>query len=112
MEPLASHAASPDLTAALERLWAKFLPELRERVAILESSAHAVAAGSLTAAQQDEAQSAAHKLAGVLGTFNLERGTELARELELLYEQMPDPSTAPRLAQRTSELHFLIDHRK
>jgi HPt (histidine-containing phosphotransfer) domain-containing protein len=112
MEPAARHTAPPDLAAALERLWARFLPELRERVAVLESAAHSLAAGALTAEKQEEAHAAAHKLAGVLGTFNLDRGTELARALELLLESAPDPSSAPRLAQSTSELRTLIDHRK
>ena len=41
--------------------------------------------GSLTAEQREQASSAAHKLAGVLGTFGLDEGTNLAREAEILY---------------------------
>ncbi len=112
MEPAANQAASADLGAALDRLWARFLPEIRERVAVLESAAHSLAAGALTADEQEAAHSAAHKLAGVLGTFNLPRGTELARELELFYAAAPNPSPAARLAQQTRELRALIDNRK
>ncbi len=112
MNPAANHAAPPDLAAALDRLWARFLPELRERVAVLESAVHSLAAGTLTAEKQEEAHAAAHKLAGVLGTFNLERGTELARELELLFESAPHPSAATRLTELTSGLRTLLDHRK
>jgi HPt (histidine-containing phosphotransfer) domain-containing protein len=112
MEPARNQAASPDLAATLDRLWARFRSEILERVAELQSAAHALAAGSLTPEQQESAHAAAHKLAGVLGTFNLHRGTELARELELLYAEMPDPSLAPRLAEQTAELRALIDNRK
>ncbi len=112
MESARNQTASPDLAAALDRLWARFLPELRERVAVLASAAQSLSAHTLTPGQQEAAQEAAHKLAGVLGTFNLERGTELARELELLYATPPDPSSASRLAQHASDLRSLIDNRK
>jgi chemotaxis protein histidine kinase CheA len=112
MDPADSHAASTDLAAALDRLWHRFLPELRERVAIVESAVHSLASAALTPAQQEDAHAAAHKLAGVLGTFNLERGTDLARELELAFDSAPDPASAPRLAQSTAELRALIDARK
>ena len=42
-------------------------------------------------AQREAAHAAAHKLAGTLGTFNLARGTELAREFELLFSAEPRP---------------------
>jgi HPt (histidine-containing phosphotransfer) domain-containing protein len=112
MKPPANPGDSPDLAAMLDGLWARFLPELRERVAILESAAQSLAAGTLTTEQQQNAQAAAHKFAGVLGTFNLDRGTEVARELELGYESIPDSSAAPRLAQLSTDLRTLIESRK
>jgi HPt (histidine-containing phosphotransfer) domain-containing protein len=112
MEPAANQTAPPALAAALDRLWTRFLPEIQERVSILESAAQALAAHALTPEQQEAAHAAAHKLAGTLGTFNLHRGTELARALELAYETAPDPSSAPLLTQRTSELRSLIANRK
>jgi HPt (histidine-containing phosphotransfer) domain-containing protein len=81
------------LAEAMNRLWVQFLPQIEERVSVLESAAAALAEGSLTPAQCEEAFSAAHKLAGVLGTFGLDRGTELAREAELLYSSGPSSST-------------------
>jgi HPt (histidine-containing phosphotransfer) domain-containing protein len=80
--------ARPDAAAlaeAMNRLWAQFLPQLEERVATLESAAAALAAEGLTLELCHEASSAAHKLAGVLGTFGLDVGTDLAREAETLY---------------------------
>lgn len=75
------------LAQALETLWLRYLPEFRERVAILESAAIAAASRSLTEEQRKAAHSAAHKSAGVLGTFGLARATELAREAEVLLSQ-------------------------
>ena len=41
---------------------------------------------------QEAAKAAAHKLAGVLGTFDLTRGTDLARELEATYSRESVPA--------------------
>ncbi len=107
-------SGSPGLSEALDRLWARFLPEMRERVKVLENAAAALAVGTLNPAERDSAHAVAHKLAGVLGTFNLARGTELARELELIYarDDGPDPASAPRLAANAAELRALIENRR
>jgi HPt (histidine-containing phosphotransfer) domain-containing protein len=102
------------LSAALDRMWTQFLPQMQERVDTLDAAAQAFAAGPLSVERQEEAQSAAHKLAGTLGTFGLTRGTVLARELEILYSQQnePEPDLAERLASTAAELRHLIDSRK
>lgn len=101
---------APEIAAALERLWVRFLPEIRARVEILEAAAVALAAGSLSGAQRESAISAAHKLAGTLGTFSLALGTGVARELEQLYAggDGPSPEVAAQLAQ---ELREMVDGR-
>ena len=81
---MASEQAN-NIAAALDRLWERFLPEIRARVEILESAARSGANGEITSEQRAQAAGAAHKLAGTLGTFGLARGTSLARELECLY---------------------------
>ena len=70
---------------AMDRLWERFLPDIEARVAVLEHAAAAYAQGKLTATDCQQASAAAHKLAGVLGTFGLLEGTTLAREAEALY---------------------------
>jgi chemotaxis protein histidine kinase CheA len=113
-DPQPGQNANPKLNAALDLLWMRFLPEIRERVAILESAAAACAANQLTSEQRDAANSAAHKLAGSLGTFSLARGTDLAREFELLSssETPPDPGLAYRLGSIAAELRVVIDSHK
>lgn len=74
--------SAPDIDAILNQMWVRFLPDFYERVAVLEAAGRDRAAGNLTAEGRAAAHSAAHKLAGSLGTFGLMRGTELAREFE------------------------------
>lgn len=106
--------AQAALSAALDRMWVVHLPELQHRVDILEASAQAFAAGSLSVDRQQNAQSAAHKLAGVLGTFGLTRGTELARELEIIYSGQDnlEEDVAERLSAIAAELRTIVSSRK
>jgi HPt (histidine-containing phosphotransfer) domain-containing protein len=103
----------PDLAQALELLWQRFLPQMLERVAVLETAAAACASGKLSAALTRAAHHAAHKLAGSLGSFNLTRGSVLAHELEMLYSaaDQPDAIQAPQLASLATELRSLIETR-
>ena len=114
MDPAAQPASAqpPTLNEALDRLWSRFQPEIEQRVAILDA---ATAAGSsLTRAQREAAHSAAHKLAGVLGTFGLAEGTALARELEHLFapEGAPDAANAQKLVELSSRLRTIVENRK
>ena len=104
----------PALAEAIDRLWTQFLPQMQQRVATLETAATAFAGDSLSAAQHEAANTAAHKLAGVLGTFGLTRGTVLARELELMYSRQngPDHALAARFAEIAAELRTIIESRK
>ncbi len=102
------------LTGALDALWTKFLPEIEQRVSLLEAAATALGAGKLTPEQQGEAHAAAHKLAGALGTFGLARGTEVARELEETFAPglAPGGALAGRTQQMAGELRAIIVSRK
>jgi len=106
--------ADAALSQAMDGLWVRFLPDIQERVAILEAAAQAAGEGDLTAKQRENARSAAHKLAGVLGTFGLTRGTVLARELELTFarESSPRRNAGTKLAEITAELRAMIESRK
>jgi len=87
----AADSQSSGITAALDRLWERFLPEIRGRVALIESAGVALRNGNPNPAQQEAAQAAAHKLAGVLGSFGLALGTDLARKAELLLAEREAP---------------------
>ncbi len=110
MDPIERNA----LSEAIDRLWGQFLPQIKEKVTALEAAASAFAGGHLTAEQHETANTAAHKLAGVLGTFGLTRGTVLARELEIMYtrENGPDPAMSARLAEIADQLRTIVEGRK
>ena len=102
------------LSQAIDRLWVRFLPEINERIALLQAAAEAIAAGTLTASRREAAYAAAHKLAGVLGTFGLPRGTVLARELEINFsrEGGSDPASGKRHAAIAAELRAMVESRQ
>jgi HPt (histidine-containing phosphotransfer) domain-containing protein len=106
--------AQTALSAALDRMWTRFLPQMRERVDLLETAAKSFAAGQLSANQLQAAQAAAHKLAGILGTFGLARGTALARKLDMMYAgpSEPEPALAERLSAMAAELRTIIESRQ
>jgi len=110
MDPI----AQPAMAQAIEAMWVKFLPLMEERLAILEAAETALSSGLLTIEQRVAANTAAHKLAGVLGTFGLTKGTILAREVEILYSAEPelDPAAAREIKKITAQLREMIDCRK
>jgi HPt (histidine-containing phosphotransfer) domain-containing protein len=107
-------ADQPTIEAAMNRLWAQFVPQIEERIATLETAATAAAAGTLTADLREQAHAAAHKLAGTLGTFGLQDGTELAREAETLYAAGSPAMIVEnsRLIQLAAQLRATVDKRK
>ncbi|MFP5207866.1 MAG: Hpt domain-containing protein [Acidobacteriota bacterium] len=108
-------AAHPELSQAINQLWRRHLAEILARVNVLEDAAARVCSGgALTPQQREEAISAAHKLAGVLGSFGLEKGTALARECETLYARKDGPGVVngPQLASLAAELRILVENRE
>ena len=98
----------------MEGLWARFQPEICSRVAILEAAAASATTQTLGKTEREAAAAAAHKLAGVLGTFGLTRGTELARQMELAFAGRVTPGTeaGTQLASIAAELRSMVDGRK
>ena len=101
----------PDLTNVLDRMWLRFRPQMEERLTTLEAAAIALTANTLSIEHCSAAASAAHNLAGVLGTFGLASGTDLARQLEQHYSAPLTPVSARQLEALTAELRSLIANR-
>jgi HPt (histidine-containing phosphotransfer) domain-containing protein len=102
------------LAEALNRLWEQYRSQIEERITILESAAVAFDHGALSADQCAEACTAAHNLAGVLGTFGLEEGTAYAREAEGFYAN-GHALDAPRTGQPAAialQLRAMLARRK
>ena len=103
-----------DIGAILNQMWVRFLPDIYERVEVLESAAKAHIAGTLSPAQCAAAHAAAHKLIGSLGTFGLMRGTELAREFEqaCASENSVMATKPARLDAIAGQIRKIVDERK
>lgn len=98
------------LAARLAALWRTSLPVIRERVAALHSACDELSLDSANAEARASGREAAHKLSGVLGTFGLPRGSELAAQIEaVLQSDEPLPSEAiATLADRIRQLEAVI----
>ncbi len=71
-----------EIQEKIAELWTRYLPIIAARVDALEQACAALRLGNFSEEERNEALSAAHKLAGALGTFGRAHGTELAREIE------------------------------
>jgi HPt (histidine-containing phosphotransfer) domain-containing protein len=87
-------------------MWVQFLPQMYDRVSALETAAGPMADGTLSNSEREEATAAAHKLAGILGSFGLPEGTNLAREAETLCGCKADAARAA--AARITEIAALL----
>jgi HPt (histidine-containing phosphotransfer) domain-containing protein len=73
------------LQAMLSALWIRSKHTVAERAAQLQVAVDLWMQDRMDGATRVSAVDSAHKLAGVLGTFGLPRGTDLAREAEVLF---------------------------
>ena len=73
-----------ELEALLQTLWKSSRPTLLERLETLRDAQSKLAAGCLDDQTRKDAEAAAHKLAGVLGTFGLPEGSKLASQIEAM----------------------------
>lgn len=70
----------------LQHLWVDAYADACARVAVIEDYLGTRIAGTESPYARDAAISAAHKLAGTLGTFGLPTGSELGRSIERTLE--------------------------
>lgn len=73
--------------AALSAAWEKYQDKSQQKLATLEEALLAWKAGHLTPVQREEARLSAHNLAGTLGIFGFDEGSQLANELEQLLQK-------------------------
>ncbi len=70
----------------LEHMWLKYQNKMSQRMSVLQNTVLAVKNQQLSPEIQYQAERAAHKLAGVLGMFSRDTGTDIAREIETLLQ--------------------------
>jgi HPt (histidine-containing phosphotransfer) domain-containing protein len=104
--------ANPDAIARakelLKQLWEQHKPTVFERLALMEHAAAACL--EMDEAALEEARGAAHKLAGALGTFGFQEGTELARESEQIFvKDNLDASDRQKLIEHARNIRALLE---
>ena len=91
-------------------LWKKNLPTLRERLDLLDQVGKAAAKGKLEEPVRLEALRIAHKLAGSLGMYGYQQGTEVASKMEKILKT-PTPETLATIHALATELRKVPGHR-
>lgn len=87
----------------LAELWKKNLPTVQERLDLLDRFSAAAASGKLDEPTRIEALNVAHKLAGSLGMYGYQQGTEVASTMERIFKS-PTPETLLTLRALASDL--------
>ena len=72
-----------ELAVAIDAIWTRSRDVIMSRVDLIEAAATSLVAASLTESDRVEAQRAAHRLAGTVGTFGFHTASSLARDIEL-----------------------------
>ena len=94
---------APEINALLMSLWERGLPQVRERLEVLDRAATAAASGDLSEVLRGEALEVAHKVAGSLGMFGYKLGTEISQQIEQLLEA-PTSANSNRFAELVAHL--------
>lgn len=109
------HAAPEEVTGKLHdllaTLWARSRQTISERVEVLRAAHRTLRTNPTDKNARRAGADAAHKLAGILGTFGLPDGTNLARRVELLLESSAPlrPFDLEGLQQTIDQLQQMIE---
>ncbi|MGD1714023.1 response regulator [Dapis sp. BLCC M172] len=89
-QPNISQESQQKLQQSINKIWDRVKGSISERIDVVEQAVIAGKNGKLETNLQHQAQQEAHKLAGSLGTFGLNYGSDLARKIEtLLTPELP-----------------------
>ncbi|MCC5637339.1 response regulator [Nostoc sp. CHAB 5844] len=97
-----SSSIEQEFQQGMAQLWQQYQGLMVQRLQALQTAAEAINQGTLTQELSQSARGAAHKLAGVLGMFEKEAGTLLAREIEDILSL--DAALPPAQAQQFLDL--------
>jgi HPt (histidine-containing phosphotransfer) domain-containing protein len=96
-------SAFDEIDDLLLRLWQKNLPTIRQRLDRLDQLGSAAACGTLEEPTRVEALRIAHNLAGSLGMYGYQQGTEVASKMERILKS-PTPETLSTLGTLAADL--------
>jgi len=109
------HATPDEVTGKLHdllaTLWSRSQQNIRERLDVLRTAHRTLRTGPADANARRAGADAAHKLAGILGTFGLPEGTNLARRIEVMLESTVPlrPFDLESLQRTIDQLHQMIE---
>jgi len=98
--------------AAVAKLWQRFKQPIFARLEQIDAAIAALQAGTCSAELRQQAERQAHKLAGSLGMFGLNEGSELARQVEQLaiaLDETPAPEQIDAFCQQARTLRHLLE---
>ncbi|HLH72121.1 MAG TPA: response regulator, partial [Chloroflexota bacterium] len=95
-------ASRAEVQSAVATLWERFRSTNLERVEILEQATHDILTGTLPIEARREAERAAHKLAGAVGSFGFPTAALTARQIEMLLAG--DTALSPDEVMRLADL--------
>jgi HPt (histidine-containing phosphotransfer) domain-containing protein len=114
-DPRSSHAAPEEVTGKLHdllsTLWSRSRETITERLDVLRTTNRVLRTNPADKNARRAGADAAHKLAGILGTFGLPDGTNLARHVEVMLES-PAPIRSfdlEALERSIDQLHQMIE---
>ena len=84
-----SSSVEQEFDRKLEQMWLKYQDKMSERLKVLQNAVSTLKTTQLSSELQYDAERSAHKLAGVLGMFSRNAGTDIAREIETLLQDNP-----------------------
>ncbi len=104
-----SSAMEQEFNQARAKLLNQYQDLMTERLSLLQQAVQALETGKLPLSLRQSAEQAAHKLAGVLGMFDLDEGTKIARKIEdiLEGEQHLNPDQVTELRSQIDQLEQL-----
>jgi HPt (histidine-containing phosphotransfer) domain-containing protein len=100
---------SEGIDSALAEVWRHSAPLLEERLTAIELGIDELSPGCAEPTLAGGGHAQAHMLAGVLGTFGLDRGTVLARDLEEHLGHPQAGSEVDRLTRVAAQLRAVVD---
>jgi HPt (histidine-containing phosphotransfer) domain-containing protein len=97
------------LRDALAAIWTQSRPALLERQATIADALPELESRPDDLPLRESTRTEAHKLAGLLGTLGLPKGTELARSIETRLDPGAPPPDFGQLRQLAAELRAVIE---
>ncbi len=111
LSALEQQEAEAKVAESIAKVWELFKVHWQDQLSLLRQVSNQIATGDLSKTLVKQANVAAHRLVGALGTFGRPEGTEIARRIETLLtdELEPDPSTALHLSNLIERLRQVIE---